>query len=159
VNIKKDQTELEESTTEFQLSTFLPYLIRVFAVDVSTKISDTYVSDFDISPAEWRTLAIIGPESALSATQIVDRSSMDKVTVSRAVSKLTKRGWIKTAANDHDRRSKLLHLSKAGAKAHSEIVPRVQQAEAEMLKGLNSDDIEVFVNLMNKISRNCTPNS
>ncbi len=141
----------------FELQSFLPYLVRVFYVDVSSKVTSTYETQFDMSPAEWRTMAILRPGRSLSATQIVEKSSMDKVIVSRAVSKLTARGWIKIETNNQDRRSKLLHLSQSGVKVYRTIVPKIQSAEKELLHGLSEDQIETLIVLMAKIRQNCLP--
>lgn len=148
---------LDNDETAFDLQTFLPYLVRIFYVDVSEKVSSTYADQFDMSPAEWRTMAILGTDRALSATQIVEHSSMDKVVVSRAVSKMTDRGWVKVEKNAQDKRSKLLRLTRAGATVYRTIVPRVQEAEKVILAGLSSEQIETLTALMAQIRRNCQP--
>lgn len=74
-------------------------------------------------PAEWRTMAILGSASGgLQASEIVSRSSMDKVVVSRAVKRMEERGFLTRESNEADGRSFLCSFQRKDARL-SRILP------------------------------------
>ena len=66
---------------------------------------------------------MLGPESALSASEIADRSVMDKVSVSRAVARLVDDGRLLRTIDSHDRRRSVLRLSRRGRVIYERIIP------------------------------------
>lgn len=76
----------------FKLADFYPYHARIFYKAVTDSVSQIYVSAYNVKAYEWRILAILGEYQGLSPLDIVELSSMDKVSVCRAVSALGKRG-------------------------------------------------------------------
>ena len=144
-----------EKMPDFNLQTFFPYLVRVFYTDVTRSLSQIYQRDYDMAPAEWRTMAILGSAGqGLQATEIVARSSMDKVVVSRAVKKMEDRGFLIRETNASDGRSSLLSLSASGQQVYLDLLPKILKAEARMLDGLSDGEIDAFVATMNRIRQN-----
>lgn len=138
----------------FDLQTFFPYQVRVFYSDVTTALARIYTRDHDLAPSEWRTMAILGATGQLPAAEIVERSSMDKVSVSRAVKKMHARGLLRKVDNAEDGRSSLLSLSEDGRAVYHDIVPKVLEAESQMLAGLTGEDIAAFHKVMRRIRDN-----
>ncbi len=137
-----------------ELGVFMPYLVRVFYADVTAAISNVYQSESDLTPAEWRTMVILGLDNSLTANEIVERSSMDKVTVSRAVKGLNEQKLIKIHQNQSDGRSKLLSLNKKGAGLYRKLVPKVLDAERKLLTGISDTQLKQWLHTMNKIREN-----
>jgi len=137
---------------EFELSGFFPYQTRVFYRHVSNAVSRIYESLYAMKPYEWRTLAILGPNNEYTALEIVDRSSMDKVSVSRAISGLRKRGWLVMRTHKSDARSRVLRLSKAGRDAYADLVPRMLDVERSLLSALTPDETRELQRLMKKMT-------
>ena len=75
-------------TDELILEDFLPYRLAVLSHTVSTKIAGVYDKRFGLTIPEWRVLAILGRFPGLSAVEVAERTMLDKVAVSRAVTKL-----------------------------------------------------------------------
>jgi DNA-binding MarR family transcriptional regulator len=150
---RQDQIETGEAQAGpgFERATFFPYITRVFYTHVTRAVSDVYVSRYDMKPAEWRTMAILGADKALTAAQIVELSSMDKVSVSRAVTRLRGRGWLDEAANPADARSRILQLSEEGCNVYFDLVPRLLSVEEALLADLDDAEIEQMKRLMSKI--------
>jgi DNA-binding MarR family transcriptional regulator len=76
---------------------------------------------------------------------------LDKVAVSRAVSKLIKNGRLDREFADADRRRSILNLSEEGHRVHDEIAPLALQFEHDLLHGLGDEDIEVFNIVMERL--------
>ena len=129
------------SDDELILEEFLPYRLAVLSHTVSTTIAKVYDKRFGLSIPEWRVIAILGRYPGLSAVEVAERTVMDKVAVSRAVSKLLKNGRIDRQFADADRRRSILNLSQEGRRVHNEIAPLALQFERELLEGLSADDL------------------
>ena len=129
---------------ELILEEFLPYRLSITSHTVSTNISRVYEKRFGVSIPEWRVIAILGRYPGLSAVEVADRTLMDKVAVSRAVTKLIKNGRIDREFADADRRRSILNLSEQGREVHNEIAPLALQFERELLQDIGTDDYATF---------------
>lgn len=143
-----------EEALPFDLKAFFPYLVRIFYSDVSSSISDIYKDLYGITTAEWRCMVIIGPEGSLTANEIVSVSSLDKVAVSRAISRMSKQGLLSVVTNQGDGRSKLLSLSTKGVEIYADLIPRVQDIEDALLEGITPAQLDQFVSTMQRIREN-----
>lgn len=132
------------SNDDLILEEFLPYRLAVLSHTVSTTIAKVYEKRFGLSIPEWRVLAILGRFPGLSAVEVADRTMMDKVAVSRAVTKLIKHGRIDRQFADADRRRSILNLSDEGRKVHNEVAPLALAFEADLLHGIKEDDYAAF---------------
>ena len=101
------------------LEAFLPYRLSVLANRVSGTLARAYGERFDLGIPQWRVLAVLGRFPGSSASEIVDRSAMDKVTVSRAVSRLIAKGLIRRQADASDRRRSALTVTTEGEAVYS----------------------------------------
>jgi len=129
---------------ELILEDFLPYRLSVLSHTISTNIARVYEKRFGVSIPEWRVIAILGRFPGLSAVEVADRTLMDKVAVSRAVTKLIKNGRIDREFADADRRRSILNLSEEGRKVHNEIAPLALQFERELLDDISEEDYGTY---------------
>jgi DNA-binding MarR family transcriptional regulator len=135
---------VESMSEVLNLESFLPYRLSVLSHTISTTIAKAYESKFGVSIPEWRVIAILGRFPGLSAVEVADRTMLDKVAVSRAVTKLIKSGRIDREFADADRRRSILNLSEEGKQVHDEIAPLALAFELELLQGIRAEDLEVF---------------
>jgi DNA-binding MarR family transcriptional regulator len=136
---------------ELKLDEFLPYRLAILSHSVSHSIASVYEKRFGLSIPEWRVIAIVGRYPGLSAVEVAERTVMDKVAVSRAVSKLIKNGRIDRQFADADRRRSILNLSEKGRQLHDEVAPLALQMEADLLEGLTEDEIDVLDRVIDKL--------
>ena len=127
--------------TELILENFLPYKLSILSNTVSSAIAIDYDKRFGLSIPEWRVIAVLGRFPGLSAVEVADRTMMDKVAVSRAVSKLLKNGRLDREFADADRRRSILNLSEEGRRVHDGVAPLALKFEADLLEGLSDDEI------------------
>lgn len=133
------------------LETFLPYRLSVLSNTVSTSIAKTYAERYDLSVPAWRVMAILGRFPGLSAAEVAERTAMDKVAVSRAVSQLLKAGRIERSFADDDRRRSVLKLSAAGWEVYDEVVPMALALERDLLETLSAVDRETLDRLIDTL--------
>lgn len=134
------------------LEHFLPYRLSVLSNRISEGISATYRNRFGLSVTEWRVIAIVGRYPGASATDVAQRSAMDKVAVSRAVKNLLGRGLLERTDSDSDRRAKHLALSAEGQAVHDEVVPAARAFEQRLLSALDPEDRAVLDRAIDRLA-------
>jgi DNA-binding MarR family transcriptional regulator len=136
---------------ELKLEDFLPYRLAVLSSTVSTTVARAYDKRFGVSIPEWRVIAVLGRFPGLSAVEVAERTLMDKVAVSRAVTKLIKHERIDREFDDTDKRRSILNLSEDGKKLHDEIAELALQFERDLLLGFSEDELESLNNIMERL--------
>ncbi len=137
--------------SELILEDFLPYRLSILSNTVSSTIASAYNKRFGLSIPEWRVIAILGRFPGISAVEVAERTLMDKVAVSRAVTKLIKTGRIDRQFADADRRRSILHLSEEGRNVHDEIAPLALKFEEDLLHGLSEEEIQTLNVVMERL--------
>jgi DNA-binding MarR family transcriptional regulator len=137
--------------SELILEDFLPYRLSILSNTVSSTIASAYNKQFGLSIPEWRVIAVLGRFSGLSAIEVAERTLMDKVAVSRAVTKLIKTGRVNRQFADADRRRSILNLSEEGRKVHDEIAPLALKFEEDLLHGLSEEEIQTLNVVMQRL--------
>ncbi len=136
---------------ELRLENFLPYRLAVLSNTVSTTVARAYDKRFSVSIPEWRVIAVLGRFPGLSAVEVAERTLMDKVAVSRAVTKLIKNGRIDREFADSDKRRSILNLSEDGKKLHDEIAKVALQFEQDLLQGFSEDELNNLNSVMERL--------
>jgi DNA-binding MarR family transcriptional regulator len=134
------------------LERFLPYRLSVLSNRVSQCIAQAYAARFGIGITEWRAIAVLGRDPGLSANEVAERTAMDKVAVSRAVSRLLERGLVQRGTHDDDRRRSVLELSDAGYAIYDEVVPLARSYEQRLLAGLDANERAALDHLLAKLA-------
>lgn len=127
-----------------ELDRFLPYRLSVLSNLISSTIAGTYSKRFDLSIPEWRVMAVLAQKPGLSAAEVAERTAMDKVAVSRAVSRLLASDRLERCTAPGDRRKSVLSLSAEGRRIYAEVVPIALALERSLLKSLDGADRQVL---------------
>ena len=138
-------------SNELKLENFLPYRLAVLSNTVSTTVARAYDKRFQVSIPEWRVIAILGRFPGLSAVEVAERTMLDKVAVSRAVTKLIKRGRVDREFADADKRRSILNLSEEGRKLHDEIAELALAFECDLLEGLSDEELNQLNYIMERL--------
>ncbi len=139
------------SRRTFELSSYLPFRLTVLSNRLTRRVARFYGERFKLTAPEWRTIAVLGQHGAQSANTVIVQTTMDKVRVSRAVAKLLKAGYITRDSDPEDRRRAILALTPKGMDIYRQIVPLVQEVEAEILATLTQDERSNLANALAKI--------
>ncbi|MDB5451829.1 MAG: transcriptional regulator, MarR family, partial [Caulobacteraceae bacterium] len=135
-------------TSGLTLDDYLPYRLSVASNAVSGLIARAYQDRFGLTVPHWRLICVIAEDGGLSQVQIVTRTVMDKVTVSRAAQRLVKRKLVDRAQHAVDARSHVLTLSEEGAKLYDEIAPLAEAYEAALIAGLKPEEVMLLKRLL-----------
>lgn len=140
-----------EPERELLLEKFLPYRLAILSHSVSNSIATVYARRFGLTIPEWRVIVIVGKFPGLSAVEVAERTLMDKVAVSRAVTRLIKKGRINREFADADRRRSILTLSEAGRNVLAEISPLALRIEDMLLEGLSQQEVDTLNRIMDQL--------
>lgn len=135
------------------LEHFLPYRLSVLSNRISTDIARLYDKRHGLSIPEWRVIAVLARRPGLSATEVAQRTAMDKVAVSRAVSALLDGGRILRDTDEDDRRRSVLRLSEAGRAIYADVAPRAMAYEQRLLDALQPDERQALDRLLARMEQ------
>lgn len=134
-----------------ELEHFLPYRLSILSNTVSQSIATEYQDRFELSMTEWRVMTILARFPEISAREVVDRSAMDKVAVSRAVARLVDAGRVDRGIHDGDKRRSVLQLSEAGWAIHDEVAPLARAHERDLLARLDEGEQAQLNSILDKL--------
>ncbi len=144
--------EHADDVHSLRLEDFLPYRLSVLSNTVSGAIAEAYAARYGLSINEWRVMAILGRFPGSSAAEVADRAAMDKVAVSRAVSRLLEAGRIDRSTDAHDRRRSVLELSAAGRRIYRSITPVLLDYERALLHPLSARERRQLDRILSKLT-------
>jgi len=136
---------------DLKLSEYLPYRLSVASNEVSRLIAESYEDRFGLKIPEWRVLAVLAEFNAHTQAEIVAKTAMDKVTVSRAVAGLVARDLVRRSINEADGRSQIVELTRAGKRLFDDIAPLARDYEARLLDGFSPREIDSLKTLLQRI--------
>ncbi len=136
---------------ELRLDAYLPYRLSVASNAVSGLIARAYQDRFGLGVPQWRLICVLAEDGGLTQGQIVARTVMDKVMVSRAAQGLLKRRLIARSDHEADGRSHVLGLTQAGASLHAEIAPLALAYEAALIAGLAPEEVALLKRLLSRL--------
>ena len=108
---------------------------------------------FRLSVTEWRILLQLAEHQALTASDIVEYSAMEKSKVSRAIANLEERGLVVRKVTSDDHRVKRLTMTEIGLKRYRALVPRILDWERELIDGLEVSEYRDLLYLLDKLNR------
>jgi DNA-binding MarR family transcriptional regulator len=123
-----------------ELEHFLPYRLSVLSNRISQEIAGLYAERFALNVTEWRLLAVLGRYPDLTATELVERTAMDKVAVSRAVASLVADGRLTRKVDGADRRRTKLRLSAKGYRIYDEVAPLALAYQQRLVAALDAGE-------------------
>jgi DNA-binding MarR family transcriptional regulator len=136
---------------ELVLDGYLPYRLSVASNAVSSLIARAYQDRFGLSIPQWRLICVLAEDGGLTQGQIVARTVMDKVTVSRAAQGLLNRHLVSRSDHQADGRSHVLELSEEGRRLYAEIAPLALAYEAALIAGLEPQEVELLKRLLARL--------
>jgi len=115
---------------------------------VGRGLARLYSVRFGLTISDWRVLAVISRYPGASSNAVCELAAMDKVRVSRAVSRLLDSDRIERRADQQDRRRCKLYLTEEGHDIHTEVVPVARAYEAKLVAGLTAGEAALLERLL-----------
>lgn len=106
---------------DFDLESFLPYLLNQAAEATSKSFQASYKAAYGMTRTQWRVLANLGKFGSMTARDICAISHIEKTKVSRAVSALEEDLLLSRAISPQDRRAEILSLTDRGREVFADL--------------------------------------
>jgi len=136
---------------ELVLDVYLHGGLSVGSNAVSDLIARAYQDRFGLAVPQWRLICVLAEDGGLTQGQLVARTVMDKVTVSRAAQGLLRRHLVDRSEHQADGRSHVLTLTQEGASLYAEIAPLALAYEAALIAGLAPDEVALLKRLLARL--------
>lgn len=142
------------STSPLILDQYTPYRLAVASSAVSMLVATTYQQHFGIKIPEWRLIAVLFEDGPTTQQNLVPRTGMDKVTISRAAQTLTKKKLIKRTPHEFDGRSHHLMLTENGLALYAQVAPMAKACEQSLLGVLEGAEVGELRMLLLRLEHN-----
>jgi DNA-binding MarR family transcriptional regulator len=136
-----------------RLNEFLPYRLSIASNAVSKVIAAAYAERFGLSVPEWRLIAVLHESETATQQDLVRRTLMDKVAVSRAAQALAERGLVKREQDATDGRAWRLTLAARGHALYRRIAPAALEYERRLLEAFSRQEIAVLHDMLARLAR------
>ena len=134
-----------------QLEKFFPYRLAVLAEQVSLATAQVYRERFALSRDEWRVLAALAHQGEVRTADVKDRTTLDKMQVSRALARLESDGLVARLPDPADGRAWRVRVLPAGMALYRKVVPMVQAREEYLLSDLSAEERQVLSAALDKV--------
>lgn len=116
--------------------------------DVQFAAYELYARKYNLTAKELFVLDIIwfAPDGCLQS-EICERLSATKQTVSAIIKKFWKLGYLSLTESETDRRNKIIRFTEAGMEYTRKIIPPAANAEIDAMAELSGEDIAELVRL------------
>ena len=136
---------------DFDLETFLPYLLNQAAEATSHGFQSLYRERYGFTRTQWRVLANLGKFGSMTARDICVISHIEKTKVSRAVAALEQDGMLSRTPSETDRRAEVLSLTPKGQAIFAELGALAVGFDRDLRASLGVRDVETLVPLLRKL--------
>ncbi len=123
-----------------ELEAFFPYIFATASEGFSRRLAEVYGKEHGLSREEWRLLFLIARAGKVDSVALAERTTLDRVQVTRASQRLETKGLIDRATPDHDRRLRIYTCTDAGRTLFEETLPKVHAMAEVMLSRLSDAD-------------------
>ncbi|MEM7188697.1 MAG: MarR family transcriptional regulator [Pseudomonadota bacterium] len=140
-------------TPERELTDFLSY--RIVCLHHALNAQATYVLDqiAGLTLSQWRILAMVGSGTAMTARDIVRKSTIDPAIISRTTRSLEDAGLLETSRPDTDRRVLEMRLTEAGKQTYDRILPHMHARQNLLVNALTPAEQKAIFPMLEKLER------
>src|SRR5258708_7738919 len=122
----------------------LQELLSEFLQALGLHRPDQVPTGFSLSLSEMFALLALSAEAPMSQQVLAEQLHLEKSTVSRLVTHLEQRGWVKRVRDLHDTRMFRLQLSDAGHKQAAHLAKSLAERHQRLLAELKPDEQEAL---------------
>ncbi|OXT00771.1 MarR family transcriptional regulator [Notoacmeibacter marinus] len=141
-----------EKNDHFDLREFLPYLLNLAAEETSLRFSAIYRERYGLLRTEWRVLFHLGRYGDLSASEIGAMAKIHKTKISRAVSALERKHFLKRTASAKDRRREILSLLPAGQAACADLTAAAEAYNRELARQFTPEEWSLLLRSLERLA-------
>jgi DNA-binding MarR family transcriptional regulator len=107
-----------------------------------------------LSLNEWRVLLVLANHPGVAASEVATYTGLDKMSVSRALAALARRGRVVRRVDAADRRRMLLKLSAEGERLYERIGTPAKERERRLFRGIGQEEQERLGKTLDRLIEN-----
>lgn len=112
---------------------------------------ETVGKQHHLSLNEWRVMVVLASHPGVAATDVADSTGLDKMSVSRALGALERRGRLRREPDPQDQRRSRLYLSTDGRRLFARIGVAAKKREAELFSSVQRRELEQLARTLDKL--------
>lgn len=109
-------------------------------------------SAFDLSPAQYAALSLIAGEPGMDQTRLIERSALDRSSVTKIVERLENRGAISRTISATDKRARHLFATPGGMKLLDDVRESVLRSQARIVAPLGTERAAMFLAMLREVA-------
>jgi DNA-binding MarR family transcriptional regulator len=114
-------------------------LVRVVNL-TARPFSESIGRDHRLTLNEWRVLIVLANHAGAAASEVAGLTGLDKMSVSRALAALVRRGRVVRKIDPADRRRLMLRLSAEGERLYERIGAPAKERERSLFRGIGAGE-------------------
>lgn len=122
------------------------HMARLFAAGLQQRFKE-----LDLAPAQFMVLLELWEEDGLTQAVLTDRLDVEQATMANTLSRMQRDGLIDRIANPKDKRTRVIKLTPKAREVRQKALTAAATQNAEALKGLNEQEAETLIALMQKV--------
>jgi len=135
----------------------LGFLLNKGTLTLQRQLNRNFNSEgFDITHEQWSVLIFLYHFDGQSQNEIASKTQRDKVSITKIIDNLEKRGLVFRAPDETDRRVKRIYLTSDG----KNLVPKLKNIAEETLRsafcGIKKKDLDTFKQVLSSMVKNLT---
>jgi DNA-binding MarR family transcriptional regulator len=135
------------------LDSYFPYQLASTAEAFSRKLVEVYGTTYGLSREEWRLLLLLADAKSLTSLELAQRTTLDKVQVSRAAQKLDEKRLIHRSVSKTDKRLRVYACTDAGIQLFSDLFPKVDAMADTILGHMDPEDRDALERGLSALKR------
>lgn len=131
-----------------------PFFFMHWIVTKNNQNIGEAVREFGITPHIWRILAVLQERDGISITELAEASLIERTLLSRILTDLERRAFVRKKPNPEDKRFTGIYLAPAGAKMFATVLPFAQRQIERAIADLSERELADLKKSLTAIMRN-----
>ena len=115
---------------------------------------DQAILKYDLDRATYRILTVLMQRSPINIKDLAKLSLLKRSTVSRALVRMSREGWVETSLNLDDNRITDVYLTEAGKTRSAEVMKLGSRQLQRAVDGLGAGDLDELTRILKRIIGN-----
>jgi DNA-binding MarR family transcriptional regulator len=121
-------------------------------------VVDRVLKPLGVTRSQWWVLAFMSRQDGMSQVALADDLDLGKVALGGLIDRLESAGFVERRPDAVDRRVKRVFLTKKGSGLIKRIRESVSKAEADILIGIDKNELQAMVSALRAMKRNLLEN-
>ncbi len=133
------------------LKSFVTYRLARLQSQLNAQAIRVLKRHSDLSLTEWRVLAVTAEQGVSTLSDLSRDTGMDKGQLSRAVTSLVRRSYLRSQMNKKDHRQYMLRFTEAGQALHARLLPIMRARQAHLTEKVSASDLETAMRVIDQL--------